>query len=201
MKKILVLAALGMFGLVSLAQAQGVALIRYAQDVPVYFRFVRSPAVPDSSVISFTGSPTTALQDTSQAISLIDAYWKIGNSWWNGGTLGSITDTIPAFSIEFQSPNSAAITGADSLDTTIQTSPDGYTWTAVDTVGVGAVIRPSLATNPQSLTQFWSTYGGLGTDRINWYNANFIRLIVRLDPNALGSKFRVLLKKWYISSN
>ena len=89
--------------------------------------------------IPVLGGPFTATsRDTSDAISISSAYAKL---MWQNRTSTSAADTIPLFRFSFGAgPGGSYSAVGDSLKSVLQFSPDGVTWTNVDSTGslVGA---------------------------------------------------------------
>ena len=196
------LAVLATVGLVGSAWAQVNNIVPILGQ-EVHFRFLRgtvSGALDSTTVTTF--NQTAVATDTTNWVGFWDQYYTVGNSWWNGGTLGNTADTTFAYQIVVASANGAAVTGADSVDVTIQTSVDGWTVASADTLDAGlGVARMVLTTNPEAARTYYTTYGGIGTDRINWSNVRWIRFLLRLDPNTVGATWRIYLRRYALRSN
>ena len=174
---------------------------------PVKFKYARAfgsqLVTLDSTYVmipaSFAG---ISLVDTSESIDT--RQWSYhgpyGQNWLQSAKGYVITDTMTAFTLLFRSTTGAAVTGMDTLGVTPQYSADGFVWASVDTLGPGltATLFPlvSLASSASSVYTFNTTMGGIGAKRLNWDRplANFIRFIVRKDPNSTaGSGYELLI--------
>jgi len=183
-----ILAAVSLAFAASTAQAQAVKWI----DRDMYFTHARANVAGYiaqlDSVASYTMGNYAAISliDTTDILDVRSLHFRGPHIGWHT-TIGSITDTIPAFTISLWNANGAAVTGADSLEVTIQKSADrGITWTSVDTIGVSNKLRFDLTSASGASATLSSTAGGIGTQRINWDRAsnNWLRFLLRRDPNA-----------------
>lgn len=134
-----------------------------------------------------------SLTDTSEAVDLRSTHYRGPHTFWHA-TFGSIVDTVYAFSFTVTTGTYAAVTGADSVEATIQVSPDNQVWTSIDTIGVSNKVRLDMSAAGSAVTSLWSTSHGIGTKRINWDRpaANFLRILLRKDPNAAsGTSYKL----------
>ena len=151
--------------------------------------------VRDSSAVTLKASyAATSLSDTTESVDMRAAHYRGPYGIWYPGSMalaagvpGSIVDTVWAWSVRVYNPQNAVVTGADSVELTVQVSTDNLNWTSIDTIGVAASIRYDLTgTLGNVKTNLFTTPRGMGTDRINWDKpaCDFLRFILREDPNG-----------------
>lgn len=151
----------------------------------------------DSSLsITPASFASISLTDTSESFDLRSCAFRGPHTFWHA-TFGSIADTVWAFNIALNTmPSYAGVTGADSLELTYQVSPDNIVWTSLDTIGVSTKTRSDLSSTGAAVISLYSTSHGIGTKRINWDRqaANFVRVLLRRDPNAAsGTAYKLTL--------
>lgn len=190
--RIAALAALSLLAVVGSAFAD-------ARDMPVdtkqlnfvYRNALRSNSFRDSSIVTAKASYAgLSLFDTTEAVDLRNAHYRAhsGVSASFTPTVGgwNVGDSLWAFDVTWGDLNNTARAGVDSLELTVQGSPDGFVWTSIDTIGVGTKLRADITSVGVSTASLFSTQRGIGTKRINWDRpaVNFLRFILREDPNA-----------------
>lgn len=183
----------------------------------VYRTAARFNSFRDSSVATQKASyAALSVFDTTESFDLRGAHYRE----WNGvpplhilpsaASAGrwSIIDTSYAFSVFWGEANNTARAGADSVLLVTQVSPDNVTW-SLDSLGtvinsIDGSVLGSLTSNPLASVHLFTTRRGIGAGPINWDRpqANFVRFILREDPNApAGTQYAVMVTAKRLGSN
>lgn len=157
----------------------------------ILFNFKRGSRTIDSSAVTTSDNSITAARiDTTEEVDLRFAHYRGPYGLWVPPILAAaagsggwgIADTMWAFQLQMETVHGDTITNSDSNYTVVQGSPDGVTWTSIDTLGISNKLQFNLTTAASKgviSADFQTTLRGVGTKRINWDRpaVGFIRLI------------------------